>query len=62
MKQRVFNGKIGTIPAMFHLRYNYKLEIGKVVKYKQTHEGRNQYATGVITKINPYNYLFITRM
>ena len=47
---KLWPGKVGTIPAAFYLRYNYRLEVGRIVLYKMQDEMR--YNRGRIEQIN----------
>jgi len=49
---KIWAGKVGTIPAVIQLRYNYTLEIGKTVFYRE--EEDCIYSKGVIEDIH-YN-------
>ena len=61
---RVYNGKVGTIPAAIQFRYFYKLRPGLRVWYRQV-GWRNWYGRwdgGMVDKVNPDGFVFISKM
>ncbi len=42
--------KVGTIPSRIELKYNYKIEVGKIIKWRN--ENEFQWRDGEIWKVN----------
>ena len=61
-KSKVYPCKLGTIPEFVNLRYNYKLEVGKIVKFKREREGQNQWKDGIIEDVHPSGYFRLSHV
>ena len=68
---KIISAKVGTMPELIQLRYNYKLTVGKMVLYRPVHavSGRRstnfeprdrEYSPSRITRLEPV--LFLDRM
>lgn len=57
-KSKVYSCKVGTIPASIVLRYNYKIEVNKVIKFSYFYQP-GRYLEGRITQVNSDGYFFV---
>jgi len=57
-KSKGYNRKVGTIPAYIVLRYNYKIEINKVIIFSYFYSP-GKYYEDKITQVNSDGYFFI---
>lgn len=56
-KQIIHSCKIGTVPRLVILRYNYKIEIGKKIIYRDWQHG-SQWHRAIIDRVNSNGYFF----
>jgi len=59
-KPKLYSCKIGTVPALVILRYNYKLVPGKRIEVRYP-QPNTKWQTVMIDRINPDGYFFASR-
>lgn len=61
MAAKVHPCKVGTVPGLVILRYNYKIEPNKRIVFRNADYG-TKWQTGIITEVNDDGYFFIEKM
>lgn len=57
----IYHGKVGTMPASIVLWGRTKITVGNRVKFRDYHHG-SKWEWGIVDKVNPDGYYFITKM
>jgi len=54
---KIYNCKVGTLSSQIQLKRNYKIEVGKIIKWRNKDE--YQWRDGEIWSVNDDGYFFV---